>query len=507
MVAAAERLKRALAAAAELAPALEGRRQPDEATAVQVVPWAYEPWWAQRMFLRPEAPELVRGERGGVTIAYVDGRPTRMIVAGRQSGKTECACRAVLNVMGTEPGSYSLLLAPVYKNAQATIDKLRAIMRECGLEALGWQWKEQAKRLVAPNGSILAVFSADKDDSVRGPTITGVLWFDEAAMLSNRAREVASAALIASKDPRTLITTTPMGLNWVHRLWVDASPEAAQRMTRVRFRSLDSPHANRVAIEEERRKMSHDMAQQEFDAVFVATLFLVFPAETRERMWVTELPKRDPRTAKNVLGIDLGKEQDFCVVTLGNKFNEFVPLGRWQHVAWPETVKRLVSYAKHYQAVCVVDDGAGGGYGSVVAGYLTAEDIRVVRFQTASRGKKAAMVESARAAAEHYALKLLRPDGDLGAVYEDELAKFQGKLRVVQGQRINVYEGPQIEGEHDDCPISLCLAHWGSKNAWEGVWESTVNVGDFLDQPGLSPGFGDVEAHDLGDAESSFYTF
>lgn len=510
MVAVAERLERALARARKLAPRLEGRRVRRERD-VQIVPWDFTPWWAQRMFLRVEDAQLAEVEQpwGKVTtLTYSDGKGTRMIVAGRQSGKTEVACRKVLQVMGSEPGSYSLLLAPVYKNAQATIDKLKRVMRECGLEALGWQWKEQQKRLIAPNGSILAVFSADKDDSVRGPTITGVLWFDEAAMLSDKARQVAAAALSASRNPRTLITTTPMGLNWVYRMWADDSPEAARRYIRVRFRTIDSPHANQEGVEEERRKMTPEMAQQEFDAVFVASLFLAFPEELRERMWVTTLPKREAKDAKNVLGIDLGKEQDFCVMTAGNKFGEYVPLDRWNRLNWVDTTERIAAAAKRLEAIVVLDQGHGGGYGNVVADLLRREHgVRVMVVNTGNPRTKAELVEATRLDAEYYKVKLLRPSNkELAEIYEDELSKFQGKQKASKGQRWIAYEGPQIEGEHDDCPISLCLAHWGVQHAWEGVWEDNSAAGDFLAQPGLG-GSGDDDFDDTPGEGLASYMF
>lgn len=505
MVALAATLERAR----QLAPRAAGRR-PVHRYPVQGIPWEFEPWWAQRMFLRPVDVRLVPAsevaqamDSGNVVVEYRDGKPFRIVVAGRQSGKTEVAARKLLQIMGTEPGSYSALLAPTYKIAQAAIDKILGVMKECKLEALGWKWLEQKKRLEAPNGSVFAVFSADRKETVRGPTIDGVLWIDEGAFLSETARDAAYGALVGNQSGRVMITTTPCGMNWVHREFTDEDEESVRDTVRIRFRSEDSPYSNKAMIRRLRRKMTKEKGQQEFDAEFVASLFMVFPPEILEQLWVDGMEKRAPKEARNVLGVDLGKLQDWVVVTLGNRFLEFQPLKRWQRTDWPETQRRVSTLARQHNAIVVLDQGAGGGYGDVLADYLKAEEnpVRVVMFRTASRGMKAAAVEDMKASAEWGKLSILR--NGLFDVYNDELAKFQGQKRVHQGQEITVYEGPQIQGEHDDCPISLMLAHWGSKHAWEGVWEDNSAAGDFLAQPGLG-GSGD---HDTLGGDFPSYTF
>ena len=471
------------------------------------------------MFLRPVSVELLPAsevqkamDSGDVVVEYRDGKPFRIVVAGRQSGKTEVAVRKLFQTMGTEPGCYSALLAPTYKIAQAAIDKVLAILKECDLEAQGWKWRDQKKRLEAPNGSVFAVFSADRKETVRGPTIDGLLWIDEGAFLSEVARDAAYGALVGNKSGRVMITTTPCGMNWVYQEWIDTDEETVESTTKIRFRSEDSPYSNKPMIRRLRRKMSKEKGQQEFDAEFVASLFLVFPPELVEQMIVSDLPKRDPKTAKNVLGVDLGKAQDWVVVTLGNKFLEFVPLGRWQRVAWPETQERISALARRHNAIVVIDTGGpSGGPGGVVADYLRGETdpVRVAGFSTSSGGQKSSAVEDTQASAQWGKLQIRNstlpadpndPGGEttLGDQFAHELSMFQGIKKVNKGVEYTAFEGPQIEGEHDDCVISLVLAHWGVKHAWEGVWEDTSKPEEFMQQPGLSgPGGGQFGSGNL----------
>lgn len=88
---------------------------------------------------------------------------------------------------------------------------------------------------------------------------------------------------------------------------------------------------------------------------------------------------------------------------------------------------------------------------------------------------------------------------------DHELARFQCIKRVLHGQEVNVYEGPQLPGEHDDTVIALALANWG-RAAGAGAHDPTA--GDFSgwadgleDQLGIRPASGAPSSggDDLGD--------
>lgn len=454
---------------ADLVNLAERRPTTERPRPLKVQKWDYEPWGkagqacTQRHFHRAAAR---------LTPAWLT---FLILVAGRQSGKTESAAAELVQTMLYRPGTHSILLAPTYKIAQAAIRKVLRLT-----EALsGWRWNSTSKELTAPNGSIWTVFSADNKESVRGPSVSGVFWLDEAAFLPEQAWTTALAALSAApKDVLVIATTTPAGKNWVHEEFTSES-EANESF---RFRTKDSPFANTALVEKMRSKMTAEKAAQEFDAHFVDNLLLAFP--DRSRLWVSSFPGHKERP-RNALGVDLGKEQDWVVLTACNQWGEATPLGRWQHVEWPETQRRVAAEARRLSAVVVLDTGGpAGGPGGVLADYLESDGVEVVRVNTASRGTKAKVVEQARADVQWGRLSILA--NDLYEQFEHELARFQGLKRVLQGQEVMVYEGPQVLGEHDDCVISLCLANWGRHHAWE-MRERVFSV------PEIKPA--DVEAH------------
>ncbi len=397
---------------------------------VRGVEGPFTPWWAQRLASRSPAP-------------------TRVFVAGRQIGKTYWAANEVLKVACAEPGTKSVVVAPTYKIAEAAIQRLRQI----GAAIPHAAWKEQKKQLVLPNGSVVEVYSADRSDQVaRGPTVSGVLWFDEAAYLREAARDAALGGLVTSKG-RSIRTTTPAGKNWIYREFKEAGDP---HVARFHVRSVDSPFTNRELLGRLRAGMTLERAAQEFDAAFLDDLRLVFPDVSK--LFVHSLPdRRSDKDLQHVLGLDLGNEQDWCVATLMNKYGEARVLGRWQRVEWPETQKRVASMAHAFRAVVVLDHGSGSGSGDVLKDYLRREGVTVFPVKTGVLGEKARIVEQLQSSVQWEQVKVL--ENEYADQLRHELLLFQATKRP--NSAVTAYEGPQLDGEHDDCVISLALANWG----------------------------------------------
>lgn len=408
----------------------------------------FTPWWAQRLALRSSARFL-------------------LIIAGRQGGKTLAAAFEVLRRAFAHPGSYSALLAPTYLIADTAVLRIREVC-----DGLHVRWREQKKRFLLPNGSRIQVFSADRKETVRGPSITGTYWTDEGAYVTEQAYGAGKPALIAGKG-RTIVTTTPAGKNWVWKAFTNTEDA---RIERFRFRSEDAPHTDKEEIASQRRELSPERAAQEFDAVFVDDLLLAFPNVSR--LFVRALPDRTgERDLRNVLGVDLGKDQDWLVVTLMNRLGEARILGRWRHVAWPRSQRELAGMARDFQALIVLDVGPGGGPGGVLADYLEAEGLSVLAIKTAVVSTKAQIVEQCRSDVQWERIRVL--ENEHSDQLRHELTVFQGIKRQQHGREVMVYEGPQLKDEHDDCVISLCLANWGRVHGWQGPEDETEDFSEF----------------------------
>lgn len=393
----------------------------------------------------------------------------RLLVSGRGVGKSHgCAYELLQIVMDAPTGSQGAVLAPTLTHAEAAIGKLREVAATLpGVTKESWL---QSKRLLRlPGGRSIKVFSADRKETVRGPSIVA-LWIDEGAYVSEDALTSSLPALrTVGADVRVLVSTTPAGKNWVHKWWTDYEKMGIERF---RFKGTDSPYNDAGLIELARQSMSPEKFAQEYFAEFVDNLLLAFP--NRDGLFVGEFPRR-VKPPRNWLGVDLGAS-DYTVCTLMNEWGEATVVGRWNEDTpgfssshfWSQTYERVTKLCKDHDAVAVVDTGGpGGAPGAVLTEHLRKQGITVVEVKTSSQGTKAQVVEQARADVQWGRVKVL--ENEHSGALDYELSKFQAIKRIHHGRELMVYEGPQIFGEHDDCVISFCLANWGRARAVEEV--------------------------------------
>ena len=421
----------------------------------------------------------------------------KLIVSGRGVGKTHGGAYELLHiVMAAPPGSEGAVLAPTLTHAEAAVSKLRELASALpGVTAASWVVSK--RRLMLPGGRSIKVFSAERKEVVRGPSIVA-LWIDEGALLSHTALE---ASLPAMRRPgfnvRLLVTTTPAGKNWVWNWW-DKRPE---NLERFRFRGTDSPYNDKAVIELYRATASPEKFAQEYLAEFVDNLLLVFP--DREGLFVDTLPVRAKRPAC-WLGVDLGK-RDHTVCTLANEWQEVQVVGRWnedtpgfnESTFWAQTYDRVEQLATDSGATVVVDTGgAGGAAGAVLAEHLRGKGLQVVEIKTSQQGTKAQIVEQAKADVQWKKLRVLR--NDMASQLDYEMSKFQGIKRIRQGREEHVYEGPQVPGEFDDCVISFCLANWGRVHAEKVPDPLSGDFSGFADGTEFGRR-GGTESNDLGE--------
>lgn len=401
---------------------------------VRRMPPDFRPWWAQRLACRLEREAMIV-----------------MGVAGRQGGKTEWGVWRVLRRAALRPGGHSLIVVPTYRMGLVHSARLKRLAAQLRAE-----WKEQKQTLVMANGHHVWLRSSDRPDAARGLTIDATLWADEAALIAEEAWQAALGCLVAARDPLVLVTTTPKGKNnWVYRMWT--KPGAAS-VARFLFRSADSPYADQQVLDTLRETMGGAMSLQELEAVFTDDRSCPFPPELVERM----LRPIDRRGTRWVLGLDLAKERDWTVLTEMNEFGEARIVGRWQHMTWPDTQARVVDAARGRGALLVVDEQFGGGYGGAMADYFERDlgKHRVLRVRTGSQGVKAELIESLVRDAEH-GRATVDSSGQWAGDLRHELLFLTSTRVVTAGVERVRYQGPQSEGEHDDCVISLALANWG----------------------------------------------
>lgn len=428
--------------------------------ALRLVIAAYAPWWAQRRLHASKAP-------------------IRVVVAGRQSGKTHCAAEEVVRVMLRRPGSQSCLLMPTYKSTKGPLKHLRRALSSLGPSGRGgrWRWFEVDKCFRLWNGSELYVRTADDKEGVptRGLTIDGILWVDEAAYVPREAWDAARLTQAAVANPLVLITTTPCGRNWVFDEFQAGCPGKTRKPLNesFRFRTTDSPYHNPEFVRDLRAKLGARKALQELEAHFLGDAHAAFDPDDLAKMFAEKLgPIRGEQLS---LGVDLGKEQDYTVLTLMNEFGEAWVVGRWRDMEWPDQEARIVALAQKHKAIVVLALGAGGGYGGMMMSRLkpVLGEARLLGVRDASLGVRGELCELLIGASQNGRVRV-DAGGELAAVCRHELTFFEAHRQISGGVERWRYHGPEgvkrdedeDNEDHDDCVISLALANWGRANGW-----------------------------------------
>ena len=404
----------------------------------------------------------------------------RVLVAGRQSGKTHAAAEEVVRLILARPETESCLLMPTYKSTKGALKHLRRALKPLGSLV---KWKEVDKCFEFPNGAVLYVRTADDKTGVptRGLTMDGVLWIDEASFVPRSAWDAAQNTLAAVQDPRVIVTTTARGRrgSWVFELAKEAQTDDG--IDFFRFRTTDSPHHNPSFVARLRRLQGKVKADEELDAIFSGDSEAPFRPEDIERAFKSQaIPIRGEQ---RTLGIDLAKKKDWTVITLINEFGEAWVVGRWQHVAWPDTEERIVRLATAHDALCVVDIGHGGGYGGTMFDYLERKlgKGRVLAVRTGNTGVKGQILELLMGDFEHGRIQI-EASGKNAEELRHELTFFPAAdRRTVAGVELLVYAGPADgDDDHDDCVISLALAKHGQVHGWDD-YRKPVNMSSYMD--------------------------
>ena len=190
------------------------------------------------------------------------------LVGGVGSGKTRAGALKALYYSVTHPGVPGMVTAPTYDMLSlpnATIDTYREVFRP--IEA---SWRVVDKVLETTHGHSIFFRSTDDPDHLRGPSIA---WFhmDEGARSPYEAWQELVSRLRGFPDPQGWLTSTPVGLNWVYRVFV-AKPGPGFALHRVSTRDNTRSQGGFLAddyIDRLRQQHQGDSALQEIEGQFV----------------------------------------------------------------------------------------------------------------------------------------------------------------------------------------------------------------------------------------------
>ena len=187
--------------------------------------------------------------------------------------------------------------------------------------------------------SSIQFYSADAYDSIRGETFDALIC-DEFAFFRPEAWNEVLKATVLVRGKKVLILSTPKGKNQFYNLFNLA--EHNSNYISFRGSSYDNPFIDPAEIKEAERNLPTHVFKQEYLAEFLDNGSSVFRN-------IKECLKTSVNTSSLYAGIDLGRSDDYTVLTIVDSNNIEVYSERWRHMEWSAIINNIVDPVKQVQ--------------------------------------------------------------------------------------------------------------------------------------------------------------
>lgn len=377
-------------------------------------------------------------------IDKIEGSNCKYIVVdcGRQFGKSLLSENLLLKWSLETKGSVGFWVSPIYSQAKKVYDELVKALKPTGLMVSNNRTELWIKLI---NDSIIHFKSGEKADNLRGYTLD-YLVMDEAAFIRDEVwNEILRPATLV-KGKRVVFISTPKGKNYFYTLYNRGLSSEYPEYLSLKYTSYDTPFITEDEINEAKNTLPDDIFKQEIMAEFIDDGGEVFRGYTNSQIinnWIEPSPSE-----KYWAGIDLGRQNDFTVVTIINNFNQICYIYRERRNNWSNIVDNIVDILQKYNAKALIEVNS---IGDVIYEQIKKRWSKVEPFTTTSNSKDDIINNLIVQINDHI---LLLPTKTLFEPLDTELRVFTFEYST-KSRRIKYFAPP---GFHDDCIMSLAMA-------------------------------------------------
>lgn len=410
----------------------------------------------------PYTPWVNRNLRVGQAFVHHSTADIRVVLAGRQSGKSMTGIAEISHWAMSAPNQILWWVTASLKTKDKAWRDLKAHIPK----DIVAKTHEVDLRIELGNGSIIKIRSAEAPESFVSESLDGVVC-DEFGQWKPGIWYQGLMPMFGTKKMRALFIGTPRGKNWAHDLYkrgraADGSalafpvvfaeevalPSGPVKVETTyqsfRWTSYDSPYANLAVLEEARRSTPKDIFAQEYMAEALDNSSGVF-SKVRERV-MFQPAQADQYT---VVGADFARKRDYSCFIPMNSRRQAISVVRTQE-DWPVQQQRLAHLAISNNFARIVGDEASPG-DPVIQG-LRVAGLQVEGVNT-NGSLKRTLIEGLRLAFEQGTISIPNDETLI-----DELESYE--YEVLPSGQLH-YGAPS--GKHDDTVIALALALWGQR--------------------------------------------
>lgn len=396
---------------------------------------------------------------------------TKVASCGRRWGKTEAAAIDAITLALFSPGLVQMVVSPTYDQSRLIFDSVERLATESPVICHLVKTARTPYPKLSIAGSLITARTADEDGrNLRGNSADRII-IDEAAYVRDSVVAEVIAPMLADRNGRLVMISTPFGKNHFYRAFVRGGDDGAQCAS-FSFPSWTNPHISREYIEAQRQEISPRQFSVEYEARFIDDSNCVFPWEDIEAAVEEDLPLAPSYKEGEmvclpcneaeivVAGIDWARYSDYTAVialAVGESGCRVIGIDHFNKMGWDSQIERVVRFLSIHRVSAALAD-------STSVGDPLLEQLRAKLWESGvdtSVDGYGFTNSSKRELIENLALKLAQRTVKIPRDEQlmRELHYFEYELTGFGNVRMN-----GKSGVHDDLVIALALACRKSKD-------------------------------------------
>lgn len=366
-----------------------------------------------------------------------------VLTTGRQWGKTLLGMNLLLKWTIQNPHVKSMWVSPVYSQASKVFETLSVAV---GGTPVVKSINRSSLTMTFINGSSIIFKSGERADTIRGNTVD-YLVVDEAAFIKNDVWNTVLKQTTMVKGKKVLFISTPKGKNFLYDLHLRGQSEEYPSYISLQGTSYDTPYISHDELLDAKKVLPEDIFKQEILGEFVDDGGEVFK-DIETYCSLTEwIPKQEGK--KYYAGLDLGRSNDYTVLTIIDDEGKVVYVYRDRHKAWDLIVNEVVRQIKKYNAQLQVEVN---NVGDVIYEQIKKKHQNTHPFITTNGSKQNIIEDLIYGLTEN---QLILPSSTLFPPLQQEMSVFT----FIYSPRTRAIRYEAQQGHHDDCVMSLAIAY------------------------------------------------
>jgi len=357
---------------------------------------------------------------------------------GRQFGKTIMAENQAVKWCLDNNEWKVVWVSPTYKQCKKVFKDIRRALDESKL--YGKKPNESDLVIYFNNGSELLFYSAEAYDSIRGETFDAGVG-DEMAFWKREAwTEVLKATLLV-RGKKFLGLSTPKGKNLFYELCQQSLIDS--EYSTFKGTSYDNPFIDVKEIADAERTLPEHIFKQEYLAEFLEDGGSVF-------VNIKDSIKKGAERGRYYFGLDLGKANDYTVLTIVNDNNEEVFCERWRQMEWSRIKDNVITNLNRFKPAGYIEcNGAQDSIFEDIKKRVNYNQSNIKPFTTTSKTKPI-IIEDLIVCFEDCSIGIIGHDWQVSEL-EQFTFEYNHKTRTIK------YEAPT--GLHDDYVMSRAICN------------------------------------------------